>query len=300
MGKRGAEEVGLLAEKKQAKTWFQDFQKACCLRFGSLETSHWDQNSTPSTFTSKPTKTRGADGADRGGGVMSILKDGRLFEKVGVNVSTVYGVLEEGALQRLAAGKAIEGLEKDSRFWASGVSLVAHPRNPKVPAVHFNTRMFWTPEKWWFGGGSDLNPCLEFSEDTKEFHRILQRACDRTDRSYYPRFSKWADEYFFIRHRNRPRGVGGIFFDDLNTGDWQTDFQFVTDVGRAFFRAYLPLVLRRQGEEWTEADRQAQLVHRGLYTEFNLIYDRGTRFGLESGHDSKAVLMSLPPLASWP
>ena len=159
--------------------------------------------------------------------------------------------------------------------------------------------MFWTPVKWWFGGGSDLNPCLPNTADNEEFHLNFQRICERANPNYYHRFKKWADEYFFVVHRKRPRGVGGIFFDDLNSGNWQDDFQFVKDVGRAFFMAYLPILLRRRDERWTENDRETQLAHRGLYAEFNLVYDRGTKFGLESGHDPSAVLMSLPPLASW-
>ncbi len=288
-------------EKRQAREWFVSVQESVCQRFEQLETdSVAGGEDASASFALRETRTRATDGSDRGGGVMAIMRDGNLFEKVGVSASTVYGVLDEDSLHRLAAGKSIEGIRNDPRFWASGVSLVAHMRNPRVPSVHFNTRMFWTPSRWWFGGGTDLNPCIEYDDDTHDFHAALQTCCDRTDGTYYQRFREWADRYFFVTHRQRARGVGGIFFDDLNTGDWRTDFQFVQDVGRAFLKAYLPLVLRRMDEEWTDADREKQLIHRGLYAEFNLVYDRGTRFGLESGHDPDAVLMSLPPLARWP
>ncbi len=231
---------------------------------------------------------------------MSVMRNGRVFEKVGVNTSTVYGQLEPGQRKSLTERRSIPGLELDPRFWASGISIVAHLQSPRVPAVHFNTRMFWTAAGYWFGGGTDLNPCLEIPEDVKFFHGILKQYCNSHDPLYYIRFKEWADRYFRIRHRNRPRGAGGIFFDDLNSGDWEADFAFVRDVGRAFAKAYFPIVERRRNESWTSQDREVQLVHRGLYVEFNLVYDRGTKFGLETGHDPAAVLMSLPPVAKWP
>jgi coproporphyrinogen III oxidase len=194
----------------------------------------------------------------------------------------------------------VPGLAADPRFWASGISLVAHMRSPRTPAVHMNTRMFWTPAAWWFGGGADLNPAIEVAADTAAFHAALAAACGAHDPGYYPRFKAWADDYFLIRHRGEPRGVGGIFFDDLSTGDWEADFAFVQAVGRAFLAAFVPITARRMREPWTEADRDVQLVKRGRYAEFNLLYDRGTRFGLETGHDPDAVLMSLPPVAKWP
>ncbi|MEL6316307.1 MAG: coproporphyrinogen III oxidase, partial [Pseudomonadota bacterium] len=191
------------------------------------------------------------------------------------------------------------------RFWASGISLVAHMRNPRTPAVHMNTRMFWTPAAGWFGGGSDLNPTIPLddpavAEDTASFHAALERACAAHDVEYYPRFKAWADEYFMIRHWNEPRGVGGIFYDDLDTGDWERDFAFTQAVGRSFLEAYLPVVERRFAEPWSEAEKAHQLFRRGRYAEFNLVYDRGTQFGLATGHNPEAVLMSLPPEATWP
>ncbi|HKK86470.1 MAG TPA: coproporphyrinogen III oxidase, partial [Roseovarius sp.] len=182
---------------------------------------------------------------------------------------------------------------------ASGISLVAHMQNPHVPAVHMNTRMFWTPNAWWFGGGSDLNPCIEYDEDTAHFHATQKAHLDRHGADIYPWLKDWADEYFYIPHRHRARGVGGIFMDDRNSGDWEADFALTQDIGRAFLPAFLPLVEKRRVQDWDAADKEAQLVHRGLYAEYNLVYDRGTKFGLATGHDANAVLMSLPPLAKW-
>jgi len=281
------------ARKARAAAWFRALRDQIVAAFEGLEDSHGGPGAA-GRFEVTPT-TR----ADGGGGLMSVMRAGRVFEKIGVNVSQVHGILGEKA-QRAMAGRGVPGLADDPRFWASGVSLVAHMQNPHAPAVHLNTRMFWTPGAAWFGGGTDLNPCLEYPEDTAHFHAVLKAACDRHDAAYYPRFKAWADEYFFVPHRGRARGVGGIFFDDLNSGDWEADFAFTQDVGRAFLPAFLPLVEKRRHIAFTEADREAQLVHRGLYAEYNLVYDRGTRFGLETGHDANAVLMSLPPVAKWP
>lgn len=281
------------ARKARAAAWFRALRDQIAAAFEGLEDSHGGPGAA-GRFEVTPT-TR----ADGGGGLMSVMRGGKVFEKIGVNVSEVHGFLGEKA-QRAMAGRGVPGLADDPRFWASGVSLVAHMQNPHAPAVHLNTRMFWTPHAAWFGGGTDLNPCLEYPEDTAHFHAVLKAACDRHDAAYYPKFKAWADEYFFVPHRGRARGVGGIFFDDLNTGDWEADFAFTQDVGRAFLPAFLPLVEKRRHIAWTEADREAQLVHRGLYAEYNLVYDRGTKFGLETGHDANAVLMSLPPVAKWP
>lgn len=229
---------------------------------------------------------------------MSVMRGGRVFEKVGVNWSEVHGTLAPRAQAAMAA-RGVPGMDSDPRFWASGISLVAHMQNPHAPAVHMNTRMFWTPGAWWFGGGADLNPCIEYAEDTAHFHATLRDACTPHGADYYDRFKAWADEYFFIPHRGRARGVGGVFYDDLNTGDWQADFAFTRAVGEAFLPAFLPLAEARMAQKWTDADKDAQLIHRGLYAEYNLVYDRGTKFGLETGHNADAVLMSLPPLAKW-
>ena len=253
----------------------------------------------PGRFELRETRRSAPDGGDAGGGLMSVMRDGRVFEKVGVNVSTVFGTLGEKAQAAMAARKGIDGMAGDPRFWASGISLVAHMQNPHVPAVHMNTRMFWTPHGWWFGGGSDLNPCIEYAEDTAHFHTALKDHLDPHGEAHYPRLKAWADEYFYIPHRNRARGVGGIFMDDHCTGNWSADFALTQDIGRAFLPAYLPLVEKRRTMPWSDADKDTQLVHRGLYAEYNLVYDRGTKFGLATGHDANAVLMSLPPLAKW-
>lgn len=291
------------AEKDRAATWFLELRDRICAAFEALEEA---QDTGPfaalpaGRFERKATQRAGEEGEDAGGGVMAVMREGRVFEKVGVNVSTVHGRLGAQAQRSLTARKEIPGLAEAPRFWASGISLVAHMRSPRTPAVHMNTRMFWTPGAWWFGGGSDLNPAIEVAEDTEFFHARLREACEAHDPAYYPRFKAWADEYFLIRHWNEPRGVGGIFYDDLCTGDWEADFAFTRDVGRAFLAAFEPITERRMREPWTEAEREIQLVRRGRYAEFNLVYDRGTKFGLETGHNPEAVLMSLPPVAKWP
>ncbi|WP_239479913.1 oxygen-dependent coproporphyrinogen oxidase [Actibacterium sp. 188UL27-1] len=285
----------------QAAAWFRSLRDEIVAAFEALEDSQATgpfAGLSPGRFEVSETKRQSDDGSDAGGGLMNVMRGGRVFEKVGVNVSTVHGTLGERA-QKAMAARGVPGMDSDPRFWASGISLVAHMQNPHTPAVHMNTRMFWTPQAWWFGGGSDLNPCLERAADTEAFHAVLKDHCDRHDDAYYDRFKAWADEYFFIPHRNRARGVGGIFYDDLNTGDWEADFAFTQDVGRAFLPAFVPITENWRDTPWTDADKDAQLVHRGLYAEYNLVYDRGTKFGLETGHDANAVLMSLPPLAKW-
>lgn len=287
----------MTSEKAQASAWFRELRDQIIAAFERIEQDSGGDK--PGRFEVRATKRTSGDGTDAGGGLMSVLREGQVFEKVGVNVSTVYGTLGARAQRAMAARKDVPGMAEDPRFWAAGISLVAHMQNPHVPAVHMNTRMFWTPHTWWFGGGSDLNPCIEYGEDTEHFHQTLKAHCDPHDATYYPRFKAWADDYFFIPHRGRARGVGGIFYDDLNTGDWAANFALTQDVGRAFLPAYLPLIERRRDMAWGEADRDTQLIHRGLYAEYNLVYDRGTKFGLETGHDPDAVLMSLPPLAKW-
>ncbi|MCV2891062.1 oxygen-dependent coproporphyrinogen oxidase [Ruegeria aquimaris] len=289
-------------EKSTAAAWFRDLRDQIVAAFEGLEDSHSTgpfADMAPGRFEVTETQRQSDDGTDAGGGLMSVMRGGRVFEKVGVNISTVYGTLGERAQAAMAARKGIPGMADDPRFWASGISLVAHMQNPHAPAVHMNTRMFWTPHAWWFGGGSDLNPCIEYAEDTAHFHATQKAHLDPHGDGHYPRLKAWADEYFYIPHRKRARGVGGIFMDDLCTHDWQADFALTQDIGRAFLPAYLPLVERRRLQDFGEAEKEAQLVHRGLYAEYNLVYDRGTKFGLETGHDANAVLMSLPPLAKW-
>jgi coproporphyrinogen III oxidase len=284
--------------KTRAADWFRELRDRIVAAFEALEDRHVTgpaSDMATGRFEVTPTVR---DGGAGGGGLMTVLRGGRVFEKIGVNVSTVHGTLGDRA-QRAMAARGVPGMAEDPRFWASGISLVAHMRNPHCPAVHMNTRMFWTPHAWWFGGGADLNPALEYAEDTAHFHGQMEAACAGHGEGYYPKFKAWADEYFFVPHRGRARGVGGIFYDDLNTGDWEADFAFTRSVGAHFLPGFVPLVDRRRETPWTEADREAQLIHRGLYAEYNLVYDRGTKFGLETGHDANAVLMSLPPIAKW-
>ncbi|MEO1422882.1 MAG: oxygen-dependent coproporphyrinogen oxidase [Pseudomonadota bacterium] len=291
------------AEKARAAQWFVDLRDAICAAFEALEDAQTDgphADLPAGRFERKTTHRESPDGSDAGGGEMSVMRGGRCFEKVGVNVSEVFGELAGPAQRSLTARREIPGLAEDPRFWASGISLVAHMRSPKVPAVHMNTRMFWTPGAWWFGGGSDLNPMREVAEDTAFFHAQLKDACDRHDPGYYPRFKEWADEYFMIKHWKEPRGVGGIFCDDHCTGDWEADFAFIRDIGEAFLKSFVPIVEKRMFEAWDDEDRAHQLFRRGRYAEFNLVYDRGTQFGLHTGHNPEAVLMSLPPVATWP
>ena len=284
--------------KERAAAWFTELRDRICAAFEAIEDELEGANAArfaevpPGRFQQTAWQREPQDDESAGGGVMSILR-GRVFEKVGVNISTVGG--------RFPAdfAKQIPGAEDDPRFWASGVSLVAHLRSPLVPAVHMNTRHIVTT-KAWFGGGSDLSPMYPVEVDTAAFHAALKAACDRHDPDYHPRFKAWCDEYFFIKHRGEPRGVGGIFFDYLDSGDWEADFAFTRDVGLAFLDIYPQLVRRHMVEPWTEEQRRHQLVKRGRYAEFNLIYDRGTKFGLMTGGNPEAILMSLPPEAAWP
>ena len=289
-------------QKQQASAWFHQLRDEIVTSFQQLENDHADGSMAErpaGKFEVTTTQRQSDDGSDAGGGLMSVLRGGRVFEKVGVNVSTVYGRLGDQAQAAMRARPGLSDIADDPRFWASGISLVAHMQNPHCPAVHLNTRMFWTPKAWWFGGGSDLNPCIEYAEDTAHFHTTQKARLDPHDPALYPKLKAWADEYFYVPHRKRGRGVGGIFMDDRCTGDWAADFALTQDIGRAFLPAYLPLVTKRIAQPWSDEDKQTQLSHRGLYAEFNLVYDRGTKFGLATGHDPEAVLMSLPPLAKW-
>lgn len=278
--------------KKGASDWFQQFRDDLC---STLEAVEDDVTGPNRTSTSDPGRfERTAWQRDgEGGGVMSVMRGGRVFEKAGVNVSTVWGEFSDEF-----RGK-IPGAADDPRYWASGVSVVIHPNSPKVPTAHMNTRMIVTTEGW-FGGGGDLTPVFPVNEDTKDFHAAYKTACDKADGGYHAKFKKWCDDYFFLAHRNEPRGVGGIFYDNLNSGDWQADFAFTQDVGRAFLEIYPEIVRRHMNDDWTDDERHAQLVKRGRYVEFNLLYDRGTTFGLKTGGNTEAILMSLPPEVRWP
>ena len=279
-----------------ARSWFETLRDRLCDQFEAIEREAGDSAEPPGRFKRQPWSRPEEDFEEGGGGVISLLR-GRVLEKVGVNVSTV-----EGSFSPQFRG-SIPGAAEDPRFWASGISVVAHPRSPLVPAAHFNTRMLVTTQGW-FGGGGDITPMFPDSEaaaqDAARFHTALRDACDRHDPAYYPRFKEWCDRYFFLPHRNEPRGLGGIFFDRLETDDAAHDFAFTRDVGSAFLEVYPAIIRARMHEPWNDAQRQHQLVRRGRYVEFNLLHDRGTLFGLQTGGNVEAILMSLPPEVRWP
>jgi coproporphyrinogen III oxidase len=277
-------------EEHRAVQWFATLRDRICAAFEAIETEYAAER--PQAGAAGRFERRDWSREGGGGGTMALLR-GRVFEKVGVNVSTVWG-----AFSPEFRGQ-IPGAADDPRFWAAGISLVAHLNSPLVPAVHMNTRHIRTA-KHWFGGGADLTPMFPDQADADDFHAALKAACDAHDPGYYPRFKAWCDEYFYLKHRNEPRGAGGIFYDYLESGSWERDFAFTQSVGEAFLAIYPTLVRRHMRRPWTAEQRRHQLIRRGRYVEFNLLYDRGTLFGLKTGGNVEAILMSLPPEVMWP
>lgn len=268
-------------------SWFESLRDDICQRVEEVESIFaQEHNLEPAQFEKKSWNRDGG-----GGGVMSILH-GNVFEKMGVNISTVHGEFTE------EVQKNIPGAKDNPEFFATGISLVMHPKNPLVPAMHFNTRYIET-QKTWFGGGGDMTPTFEEKEETELFHKYFKDACDKHDPEYYPKYKKWCDEYFFLPHRGEPRGVGGIFYDYHNSDNFDEDFEFTKDVGRAMADVIPDIVKRKMNLDYTAEQKHAQLVKRGRYVEFNLLYDRGTKFGLMTGGNTEAILMSLPPEVVW-
>ncbi len=274
--------MNLEIRKKLTSNWFKTLQEVFCQDISKLEKnkikfkkSNWRRNSKN----------------DEGGGEFRILQNGKIFDKVGVNFSEVYGKFPE------KFKKNIPGANKDPRFWASGISVVMHMKNPLIPAMHFNTRYISTTHEW-FGGGIDVTPSKIDQKEKTEFHKILRNMCNKHNKKYYKKYKKWCDEYFYLAHRKEPRGIGGIFFD-YKKNEFAKDFKFVQDVGITFQYIFNKLILKKISKKWTTKDKEMQYLKRGRYTEFNLLYDRGTKFGLQTGGNVEGILMSLPPQAKW-
>ena len=269
-------------KKDLTSNWFKLLQDAFCKDINKLENNK--ANFVTTVWKKNHQK-------DEGGGEYRILTNGKIFDKVGVNFSKVYGTFPK------QFQKNIPGTKNDSRFWASGISVVMHMKNPLIPAMHFNTRYICTSHEW-FGGGIDVTPSKNDQNEKKEFHKILRNMCNRHNKNYYKKYKKWCDEYFYLPHRKEARGIGGIFFD-YKKNDFEKDFKFVRDVGVTFQKIFNEIITKKIKKKWTFKDKEMQYIKRGRYTEFNLLYDRGTKFGLQTGGNIEGILMSLPPLAKW-
>jgi len=274
--------MDLEIKKKLTSNWFKSLQEMFCKTIGDFEKNKINFKST--TWKRNLKK-------DEGGGEYRILKDGKIFDKVGVNFSKVYGKFPKKFQQN------IPGAQKDPRFWASGISVVMHMKNPLIPAMHFNTRYICTTFDW-FGGGIDVTPSKKDNKEREEFHKTLKDMCNRHDKNYYKKYKKWCDEYFYLPHRNEPRGIGGIFFD-YKKDNFEKNFKFIRDVGVTFESIFQKIINKKIKKKWTSKDKENQYIKRGRYAEFNLLYDRGTKFGLQTGGNVEGILMSLPPHAKW-
>ena len=274
--------MNLEIKKDLVSGWFKNLQKVFCDDILKFEKNKIQFNST---------SWKRNNNKDEGGGEYRILKNGKVFEKVGVNFSKVYGIFPK------QFQKSIPGAKKDPRFWASGISVVMHMQNPLIPAMHFNTRYICTKQNW-FGGGMDVTPSIRDDIEKKEFHKILKNMCNRHNKNYYSQYKKWCDEYFYLAHRKEPRGIGGIFFD-YKKSNFDKDFRFVRDVGITFQLIFNKIISKKMKKKWSKKDKEIQYIKRGRYTEFNLLYDRGTKFGLQTGGNVEGILMSLPPTAKW-
>ena len=277
--------------KKQVTDWFATLRDQICESFIEIENQfeHKSIKKKPGIFIKK--KWKRLKNNKGGGGEISLMK-GRIFEKVGVNISTVYGSFSK------EFKKQVPGCEKSPKFWATGISLVAHLHSPHITAAHFNTRHIIT-SKSWFGGGTDITPTMPDKKNINFFHNSLRKTCSMHNKNYYPRFKKWCDKYFYLKHRKETRGAGGIFFDYINTNNWEEDFEFTKNIGKCFLETY-PLIIKKNIKKtWSKKEREKLLIKRGRYAEFNLLYDRGTQFGLRTGGNVEAILMSMPPAAKW-
>ena len=283
--------INLNKKKESVEEWFKELRNSICLSFEEIENKfqHKIIKKKPGKF--KRIKWERLKNKKGGGGEMAIMK-GRIFEKVGVNISTVYGSFSKEFRNQ------IPGCDKSGKFWASGISLVAHLHSPFITAAHFNTRHIIT-SKSWFGGGTDITPTMPDTKNVNIFHNSLKKTCSQYNQKYYPKFKKWCDEYFYLKHRNETRGAGGIFFDYLNTNNWEKDFDFVKNIGKCFLETYPKIIKNNISKPWTIKDREKLLIKRGRYAEFNLLYDRGTQFGLKTGGNVNAILMSMPPEVKW-